>query len=252
MSTWRKAAKANQKVHRERHQPESRSNLGLLEKKKDYKQRANYHNKKVRTLKLLKKRALEKNPDEFYFHMVNSETVDGVHRELTKDDEHTPEQIMLMQTQDLRYISLKRTMEMKKIEHLQAQLHLLDAVNQTANKHTFFVDSKDEAKNFDVAKHLGTHPSLLQRRINRLKLQDLEKMPVNFDEESAKKLVQQKKKMYLQLAKRVEREKELGIIQQKLEMKRHLVASGDIKPQKIKPATKGCGPVYKWEFQRKK
>lgn len=252
MSTWRKAAKVNQKTHRERHQPENRAHLGLLEKKKDYKLRANYHNKKVRTLKLLKKRALQKNPDEFYFHMVNSTTVDGVHHELTKDDEHTPEQILLMQTQDLRYISLKRTMEMKKIEHLQAQLHLLDTVNQTANKHTFFVDSKEDAKNFDVAKHLNTHPSLLQRRINRLKIQDLEKMAHDLDEDSAKKLALQKKKMYLQLAKRVEREKQLGIIQQKLEMKRHLVASGDLKPQKIKPASKNSPPVYKWEFQRKK
>ncbi|KAL0274522.1 UNVERIFIED_CONTAM: hypothetical protein PYX00_002622 [Menopon gallinae] len=246
MSSWKKAAKANQKTHRERHQPESRAHLGLLEKKKDYKLRAKDHNKKKALLKSLKRRAVNKNPDEFYFHMVNSETYDGVHHELSKDDEHTPEQILLMQSQDLRYVCMKRTMEMKKIEQLQAQLHMLDAANQIPNQHIFYVDSKEDAKGFDVAKHLDTHPSLLDRKINRMRLKDLEKMNLNFEENSGKNVALQRKRMYLELAKRVEREKELGIIQQKLEMKRHLVASGDVKVHRIKPASKNTPPVYKF------
>merc|ERR1712226_650989 len=104
MSSLANAAKTN-KTHRERRQPEARSKLGLLEKKK---------------LQQLRKKALNKNPDEFYFHMINSKMVDGVHQERAKDSALSEEQIKLMQTQDKKYIMNKRTSEINKIEKLRA------------------------------------------------------------------------------------------------------------------------------------
>ena len=56
--------------YRERAQPEARQHLGLLQKKKDYKQRANNYHKKRDMIDNLKLKANLKNEDEFYFKMT--------------------------------------------------------------------------------------------------------------------------------------------------------------------------------------
>ena len=78
----KKAAKAAGRNHHERSQLSSRKHLGLLEKKKDYRERARDFNKKKKAVKRLQQKALNKNPDEFYFHMINSRLEGGEeHRE---------------------------------------------------------------------------------------------------------------------------------------------------------------------------
>lgn len=71
---------------------------------------------------------------------------------------------------------MKRTIENNKIERLQSELHMIDTANKIPNNHIFFLDTEEEAKNFDLAKHLDTHPQLINRRTNRPKLADLEKI----------------------------------------------------------------------------
>lgn len=235
MSVWKKAAKANQKTHKERHQPESRQHLGLLEKKKDYVLRAKDYNEKKTTLKLLRKRALNKNPDEFYHHMINSKVEDGMHFDKETEPEDTPEQIQLMRTQDLKYIVSKRTQEFKKIEKLQAQLHLTSVDIEKKNKHIYFdTEKKREAE---------------ERTLNFLMCKELP----DVDEKTLIKNATKRQAFYKELSKRIERERELAIIQQKIEMSRAIESKKcKLPPKRVKKGTKDRAPVYVWRYERKK
>uniref|UniRef100_A0A182IJ22 U3 small nucleolar RNA-associated protein 11 n=1 Tax=Anopheles atroparvus TaxID=41427 RepID=A0A182IJ22_ANOAO len=253
MSSWKKAAKTNQKVHRERAQPAAREHLGLLEKKKDYKLRAKDQHQKDATLKLLRKRALNKNPDEFYHHMINAKTEQGEHHELDKDHSHSKEQIKLMQTQDIKYLSMKRTMEANKIQRMQSRLHMTDVVNETPNKHTFFVEDDQEAAQFDLANRLDTHPDLIGRRTNRPRLQDLEKLPLaTASPDDIERINYEREKSYGELKRRIEREKELTIAQKTLEIRRVLKEKRALKPKRVLKGTANRAPVFKFKFERKR
>jgi len=253
MSSWNKASKVNQKTHRERHQPDDRRKYGLLEKKKDYKIRARHHQERERVLKLLKKRAENRNPDEFYFHMVNSKVEDGRHTEIREKDDHTEEQIKLMQTRDLKYINMRATMDRKKVDRLQSTLHFLDQANETENSHIFFDDDGNQHVGGNLAEKLDTHPDLVNRKTNRLRLSDLSKIKLpDLDEETIQQMVSEKRKSYRELERRKNREKKLSVVQRKLEIKTHLFKSKQEPPKKIKPATKDSAPIYKWKYERKK
>lgn len=251
MSSFRKAAKSGARSHKERHQPESRQHLGLLEKKKDYKLRAKNHHLKENKLKALQRKILNKNPDEFYFHMINSEMKDGYHYEKEKPDEYTEAQLKLMNTQDINYVNYKHSIEAKKIEKLKAQLHFLEVDGRPQNNHTFFVDTKSEAKKFDVVKHLDTHPSVMERSYNRPRVDNLKKLKIQGADhiESVSKQIRQQ---YQELSKRIEREQELNVVSQKLDIKKKLVSKNDAPLKKVKEGTKTAPPVYMWKKERKR
>jgi len=204
MSSLRNAVK--RVTHKERAQPRARASLGILEKKKDYKVRAeDYHRKRDR-LDAMQRKASMRNPDEFYFGMTNSQvqTASGrqqqLHRKTAAAEQKEferrvggPDAIRLMKEQDLRYVRMQAQVDRKKIEKLQASLHYLDdgdgggdiirngdSTSRKRNatvkrKHTVFVEGRQEAEQFDVAKHFDTVPEFASRSYNRPRVDQIKR-----------------------------------------------------------------------------
>jgi len=107
--------------HRERPQPYSRTKRGLLEKQKDYVLRAKDYKRKEATIKRLTEKALERNPDEFYFGMVRERTRGGVpvvdrpESKVLSVKEAKP-----LKMQDVAYLRTMRNIERRNIERLRA------------------------------------------------------------------------------------------------------------------------------------
>lgn len=74
---------------------------------------------------------------------------------------------------------MKKTIEANKIKRMQSELHMIDEANNVKNTHTFFTESGEEDNEIDLAKRLNTHPSMLHRRTNRPRLEDLSKFVIS-------------------------------------------------------------------------
>jgi U3 small nucleolar RNA-associated protein 11 len=123
MSSLRNAV--HRRNHKERSQPLARQKYGLLEKKKDYVARArDYHSKQDR-LKAMREKAAFRNPDEFYFKMINTRTKDGVHI-AERNEKFSHDFLKLLNTQDLNYVTTQRDIGRKRIDRMQQGLILLD------------------------------------------------------------------------------------------------------------------------------
>ena len=189
MSSLRNAVKRI--THKERSQPQARSHLGLLEKKKDYRQRSHDYKSKQAAIKAMRIKAANRNPDEYYMGM-NSAKVDGMSgnnsgRHVKTDERRRKDleekglgadAIRIMKDQDLSYVRMQRIMDNRKIEKLQSSLHYLtggdgDDKISKKRKHTVFIDGNVDE--FDAAKHFDTVPELVDRAFNRPRVEALEK-----------------------------------------------------------------------------
>ncbi|XP_041020992.1 probable U3 small nucleolar RNA-associated protein 11 isoform X3 [Juglans microcarpa x Juglans regia] len=144
MSSLRNAI--SRRAHKERSQPHSRRKFGLLEKHKDYVERAQVFHKKEQTLQKLREKAAFRNPDEFYFRMMKAKTADGVHKLENETNKYNAEELMLMKTQDMGYILQKLQSQKKKLEKLTAVLHSLDS--QPSNRHVYYAEDSKTAVSY--------------------------------------------------------------------------------------------------------
>uniref|UniRef100_A0A8C9NP68 U3 small nucleolar RNA-associated protein 11 n=1 Tax=Serinus canaria TaxID=9135 RepID=A0A8C9NP68_SERCA len=200
---------------------------------------SDYH-KKQNALRALQKKALDKNPDEFYFKMIRAEVKDGVHIIKQPKDEITPEQVKLMRTQDIKYVEMKRVAEAKVITHIFRVFYLF----------LFFFSCI--VREFDIAAHLDTVPELVDRVYNRPTIATLQREAVKGPTDPAllKKLAQQRKNQYDLLRQRIEREKAMFVISQKIQTRKDLLDKTH--KVKVKKETTTAPAIYKFKFQRKR
>ena len=100
-------------------------------------------------------------------------------------------------------------------------MHLIDVEDMPKNQHRFFVDEFKEGKEFDPVKQFETHESLLNRKSNRLTLNQLEKlkMPDWVDDEFVKEMTKKRSKQYKELVQRVKRNESLMKLEQTYDLK---------------------------------
>eukprot|EP00928_Gymnodinium_smaydae_P071701 TRINITY_DN55207_c0_g1_i1.p1 TRINITY_DN55207_c0_g1~~TRINITY_DN55207_c0_g1_i1.p1 ORF type:complete len:278 (-),score=64.33 TRINITY_DN55207_c0_g1_i1:85-858(-) len=245
----------HKRVHLERPQPVKRRKLGYLEKHKDYVRRAKDFHRKEDQIQKLQRKAYFKNEDEFTFAMQSHKQEKG---KMEKKNQHlTLEELKLVDSQDKRYVAMREQADRKSAQRRAEALHFLDA--ERPNKHVLFVDEDDDAgaaaagarkrrklKDFDVAAHFDTHPALLKRKANRLRLDQLQ--TASFADSQA--VEQGTRAAYRELLQRQERSKKLGRVREELEQRQHLREKG--RRMKIADA-KGDRPAeYKWFAERKR
>lgn len=233
------------KQHKERAQLLGRLKYGLLEKKKDYRLRANDFNQKKAALKALRQQAAEYNPDEYYHAMIKRKTdADGI-EVVEKEHAHlSHDQIKLFKSQDLNYVRTMRLNEASKIRRLKERLNFA-----AEGKHTVFVDSAEAQASFDSAAHFQTDASMLERRENRLRAAQLERVrPGAMDAASKRAAEREKLRDYRELKDRMERERQLREVEEALERTKELMKSGE-KRKMVDPE----GRVhYRWTPVRKR
>jgi len=277
MSSLRNAVKRI--THKERAQPQARAKLGLLEKKKDYKQRAQDYHRKEDRINAMRQKAAMRNPDEFYFGMHNSQVTDGHHRKTQEakqrefDEQVGLETVRIMKDQDLSYVRMQKQHDIKKVERLRSSLHSLEEGPNTKRKHTVYVDSKEEAEQFDTAKHFDTIPEFAGRAFNRPRKEALKETALKvsgygqeFQDEVyrpteqelakqakqarrlARKLAKAKFSAYSEMEARTKRAEAMERAEEHLVTEKLVAAKG--RKRKIKAAENGKPAQYKWRRKR--
>jgi U3 small nucleolar RNA-associated protein 11 len=207
------------------------------------------------TIQNLRRKAEERNPDEFYFAMEKARTKDGVHQVPTAEpNKYTQEQLRLMKTQDAGYLNFKAQTEKKKVERMQESLHMIGAP-AGQRKHVIFVDEESEVKTFDPVKHFDTPAELLDRSYNRPTKAQLENAgAVSGGAAAASRVARAEKRKvatYKELLQRTARQEALGAASQQVEYEKNVMGKG--RKRKLTPQeASGKKGVFRWKNERKR
>lgn len=181
--------------------------------------------------------------------MNSTQVVGGIHKELDNGclDNET---VKLMKTQDLGYLVHKASIDLRKAERLQENLHIIG--DKTKRQHKTFVDSKEELETFDAAKHFDTAPEFVDRAFNRPRLQTLLTKGVlgNASARDVRQTATLTEQSYNEFNKRIKRAKKIKKVVQALELQRNLMGKGS--KRKVSEGGDGKPPVFKWKRQRQR
>ena len=219
--------------YRERGQTERRKKLGFLEKKQDYKIRAEDYHAKEKKYKNLKEAARTRNPDEFYHKMIKAKIIDGEHVQFPEDK--NLEQKLVTNTQFINLVNFKKSQLEKEAEKIKIRLQLNKDIFEGGNKsiHTLYYDDEDEY--FEEQKKEKENEFLNKKRKN-----DEEEQDDNND----KKITPENKQLINTYKQRKKHINQLEQISNGLQEQKELLKGG--KKKKI-----GDG-VYKYFMERKK
>ncbi|KAH0536501.1 hypothetical protein FGG08_006626 [Glutinoglossum americanum] len=165
MSSMRNALQ--RRNHRERAQPLERQKWGILEKHKDYSLRARDYNAKQARLKILREKAAERNPDEFYFGMMRNKTNRGGQFVADRGNVAlSQDAVRLLKTQDIGYLRTMAQIEKRKKRKLQVAFAMGEASGNSPGellgkgdgidgKRIVFVESEEEQRASDTREYFG-------------------------------------------------------------------------------------------------
>ena len=217
--------------YRERGQIERRKRLGFLEKKKDYKIRAEDYHEKEKKYKNLKEAARTRNPDEFYHKMIKAKIIDGEHVQFP--DDKNLEQKLVTNTQFINLVNFKKSQLEKEAEKMKVRLQLNKDIFEGGNKsiHTLYYEDEDE-----YLEEQKKENEFLNKKRNKEK--------DNIIQEENKVISPENKQLINTYKQRKKHIKQLEQISQGLQEQKELLKGG--KKKKI-----GDG-VYKYFIERKK
>ncbi|KAI1746457.1 small-subunit processome [Xylaria castorea] len=255
MSSLRNAV--NRRVHRERDQLQDRKNrYGLLEKHKDYRLRAQDHNRKKAQLKSLRKKVEDRNEDEFYFGMLSrkgpatklssgSKKWDGTVAGDRGNKALDVDVVRLLKTQDMGYIRSVRNIAMKEVHTLEERVIALGGDIDSLLNNENEEDEDDMDMDFDFGDELSGKKKSAQKnkkiifadgedeRESRIQ-QDMEEDTPEADDEGPegdnpeKLRAEQKQRLLEKLRRRLlnarKKQRVLAQTEQELEMQRARMA----------------------------
>ena len=218
--------------HRERPQPHARTKRGLLEKRKDYVLRSQDYKRKQSTLKRLSEKASERNPDEFYFGMVNERTKDGVAiADRPGSKSLGVKEIKPLKMQDGAYLRTMRSIERRRIEKLREVV----SSAPVKNGKILFAENEEEGT-VSLGLRLIIATQLRERKMDEIAIGG------------------GKSRDARELHARMERDKELKKMERQVTLQLQLMGKGSVRKirRNDEDGDDESIPIYKWKPQRQK